>query len=225
LATTHFLRKTLYHEFVETVVVPPDSDGLIMATRTIRIFCADPSITNFGWSLLDYELSSGHTTVVKSGTITGKSMLKQEAELKDLYESRYVVLWGIEKLLRDMIAEFKPDYVVSESAFQHRFPQAYAALVLVIQALRTATMHTLKRNIHLIAPKESKKVVGQSGSAAKMTVQDAIFNNPHITLRPARSNGQPPEISEHAYDSIAAGLAFIETYLPGILASEKLARL
>ena len=193
-----------------------------MANRLIRIFCTDPGLTATGWSLLEYNLTTGHTEVIKSGTITGKSLLKQQPTLQDKFEKRYIVLWELEKYLQNMIIEFAPNYVVSESAFAHRFIQAYAALVLVIQTIRTATMRTLGQDIHLIAPRESKKAVSNSGTSDKTAVQDSIFNNPLISFKGSKSSNQLPEISEHAYDSIAAGMAFIQIYLPSILAIEKI---
>jgi len=191
--------------------------------NSIRIFSCDPALTNFGYSLLEYNLTTGHTTVIKSGTITGKSLVKSQVALQKEFEKRHIVIWELERLLQSMIIEFKPDYVVSESAFSHRFVQVYAALMLVIQAIRTATMRTLGKDIHLIAPRESKKAVSHTGAAEKVTVQHAIFNNPNVTINETKTNSIA-DMTEHAYDSIAAGLAFIQNYLPTLMASEKIMR-
>jgi Holliday junction resolvasome RuvABC endonuclease subunit len=191
-----------------------------MSDRIIRILALDPSLTATGWCLLEYNLSTGTTVVVKTDTITGKSLLKKQVDMQSRFERRYIVLWELEKLLVTMIGDMAPDYVVSESAFMHRFVASYAALVLVIQTIRTAAMRTLGRDIHLIAPRESKKAVSDSGAADKATVQEAIDHNPLITIRRPKSNQF--EITEHAYDSIAAGMAFIQIYLPSLLAAQKI---
>ena len=188
-----------------------------MADRIIKVLACDPGITSFGYSLLEYNTSTGHTTVVKYGTITGKSLLKQQKELQDRFENKYIVLWELEKILMTMFAEYCPDHIVTESAFSHTFLQAYAALILVIQTIRTASMRTFGRDIYLIAPRESKKAVSDDGNANKQSVQDAIFRNPDISIKVSKNN-QLDGLTEHAYDSIAAGIAFIKGYLPSILA-------
>jgi Holliday junction resolvasome RuvABC endonuclease subunit len=193
----------------------------MIGRNTIRCLACDPGSVTFGWSLLEYDLTTGHVTVLKSGTILGKTLVKQQVKLQAQFEKRYIVLWELEKLLVEMITEFKPDYVVSESAFSHRFAQTFAVLTMVVQAIRTAAMRTLGRDIHLIAPRESKKAVSHNGAADKATVQDAIFNNPNITINVTKNN-TIADITEHAYDSIAAGMAFVQNYLPALIACEKL---
>ena len=189
-----------------------------MTDRVVRLYCADPGLQFFGYSILDYNLSTGHTTVIKCGTITGKSLVKQQKEMQARFEKRYIILWELEKLLQEHFLEYSPDYIVSESAFAHSFIQAYAALILVIQSIRTASMKTIGRDIYLIAPCESKKAVSSHGTANKESVQDAIFKNPQITILKNNKSTQET-ITEHAYDSIAAGIAFIHGHLPSILAS------
>lgn len=186
-----------------------------MADPIVRIFCADPGLTNFGWSLLEHNRATGHTTVVRCGTITGKSLVKQQKDMHPRFEKRYIILWELERVLQEMFSEMVPTHVVSESAFSHSFIQAYAALILVIQSIRTASMRALGRDIYLIAPCESKKAVSSYGNANKESVQDAIFKNPQITILKSTKTTADP-ITEHAYDSIAAGIAFIQGHLPSI---------
>jgi Holliday junction resolvasome RuvABC endonuclease subunit len=192
-----------------------------MSQRIVRILAFDPGSTLCGYCVLDYNLSNGTTTIFKSGTITGKSLIKQQPKMQAHFEKRYIVLWELEKLVESLIKEYTPNYVVSESAFAHRFIQAFASLTLVIQSIRTATMKAMGRDIHLIAPRESKKAVSASGGADKALVQSSIFNNPNVIF-PVVKNNIPVEMTEHAYDSIAAGLAFIQNYLPSILACENI---
>lgn len=187
-----------------------------MESRIVKIFCVDPGLQSFGYSLLEYNVSSGQIVVLRYGTITGKSLLKQQKEMQLRFEKRYIILWELEKVLEALFLEHKPDYVVSESAFSYKFIQAYAALILVIQSTRTAAMKTLGSDIYLIAPRESKKAINFDGTSDKKSVQDAIFKNAQIIFQQNKNN-QVEELTEHAYDSIAAGVAFIHNHLPSLL--------
>ena len=189
-----------------------------MTDKVIKLFCTDPGLKLFGWSLIEYNTKTGHVVVVRYGTITGKSLVKSHKEMQSRFEKRYIILWELERVLQEMFLEYSPDYVVSESAFSHSFIQAYAALILVIQSIRTASMKVFGRDIYLIAPRESKKAVSEDGNSDKEAVQSAIFRNSNITILTKGQNSEP--LSEHAYDSIAAGVAFIKNYLPSIVVSQ-----
>jgi len=184
-----------------------------MAKSTVTIMAFDPGLAACGWSLLQYDLTTGHITVLKCGTITGKALLKIEKGLQQRFEKRHIILWKLESLLTEMFSDYEPDYIVTEDAFMHRFVAAYAALVLVVQTIRTAAMRILDKPLYVIAPRESKKAISTDGNADKMTVQDAILRSPHITFRGPKFD----EYTEHTYDSIAAGIAFINNHLPAIL--------
>lgn len=186
-------------------------------SNIIRVFATDPGLTNFGYALIEYNLSNGHRTVIKYGTITGKSLLKSQKDMLNRFEKRYIIIWELEKVLQEMILEMSPDYVVVESAFYHTFPSSFAALTMVIQAVRTATKNAMGRDIYLVAPRESKKAASADGNSNKTLVQYAIFGNPDITVSNKLSNID--ELTEHSYDAIAAGEAFIMNHLPSILIS------
>lgn len=190
-----------------------------ITNRPIRILAFDPGLTSCGWSLIDYDLATNHKLVSKYGTILGKTLLKNQKQLQLQFEKRYIILWELEPLIMGMIRDMAPDYVVSESAYAHSFIQSYAALVMVIQTIRTAVMRTLGSDIYLIAPKESKKAISADGTSDKASVRAAIFSNTAITIR---ENKHTPleEITEHACDAIAAGVAFIQNQLPTVLASK-----
>ena len=189
-----------------------------MAKSTVTIMAFDPGLASCGWSVLQYELTTGHTTVLKCGTITGRSLLKIEPDMQKQFEKRHIILWKLEARLTEMFETHMPDYVVAEDAFMHRFVLAYAALVLVVQTIRTATMRTLNRPLFLIAPRESKKAISADGGADKSTVQEAILRNPAISFRSNKFD----EYTEHTYDSIAAGIAFITNHLPILLSAPKI---
>lgn len=186
--------------------------------RILRIMACDPGLANFGWSVIDYNLTTNVKTVLKYGTITGKSLIKAQKDLLPYFEKRHLILWELEPCLIALIREYEPHYIVSEAAFSHQFPQSYAALMLVIHTLRTAAKNTIGRDIHLIAPRESKKAVSDDGTSDKLAVRDAILANPTIIIRPDRHIPLEDALSEHACDSIAAGIAFIQNQLPSVIA-------
>jgi len=192
-----------------------------MTNRIIRVFGADPSLLAFGWSVIDYDTATNHKTVIKYGTILGKTLLKNQKDMQSKFAKRYIILWELEQFLIALLQETSPDYVACEGAYSHLYIDSYAALVMVIQTLRTAVMKTCHDDIYIIAPRESKKAVSHDGNADKISVQDAIINNPTITIRTNKQN--PVEkITEHTYDAIAAGIAFIQNQLPSALASKNL---
>jgi Holliday junction resolvasome RuvABC endonuclease subunit len=192
----------------------------MMRKSPIKTLNVDPGLTTLGWSMIEYDLDTNQKTVVKYGVITGKTLLKNQKEMQAKFAKRYIILWELEPILMDLIKEWQPDYVACESAYAHSFIESYAALVMVIQTLRTAVMRTLNQDIYLIAPREGKKAVSQDGTADKSSVQTAIFANPTITIRSSKHNPLDA-ISEHECDSIAVGVAFIQNQLPSILASKQ----
>jgi Holliday junction resolvasome RuvABC endonuclease subunit len=193
-----------------------------MANHTIRVFAIDPGLTNLGWSLLEYDLRTNTKTVLRYGTITGKSLLKTQKEAQAHFEKRHLIVWELEPLLIEMFLDMAPEFIAVEEPFAHIYIQAYAALVIVVQAIRTASRKALGRDIYLIAPKEAKKAISNDGTANKDAVQDAINKNPSIIIKVCKQN-TPEALTEHACDSIAVGVAFIQNQLLSILATRNIA--
>ena len=188
-----------------------------MSTDKIRVMAIDPGLQNLGYSFIDYDRKTNIKTVERYGTITGKSLLKNQKELQEHFEKRHIIVWELDPIIRNLILEYKPEYVVVEEPFAHIYIQAYAALVIVVQTIRTAVRHTLGRDIYLIAPKEAKKAVSSDGTSDKNTVLESIASNQYIIIKQCKQNKEE-EYTEHAGDSIAVGIAFIQNQLPSILA-------
>ena len=191
----------------------------ILANKVFRILSIDPGLTNMGISLIEYDLLTNTKTILRYLTITGKSLLKNQKEMQQHFETRHIIVWELEPLIMQMVEDEKPDFVVVEEPFAHSFINAYAALVIVVQAIRTAVKKTLGRDIYLIAPKEAKKAISKDGTSNKDAVQEAILKNPSIVIKVSKQNSVEP-LTEHAADSIAVGVAFIQNQLPTILASQ-----
>ena len=182
----------------------------------VRVLAYDPALTKCGWSHIEYDINTGMNNVVKHGEIVGKTVLKNRKGLIGIFENSYLILCEIEDIVSQMIKDFKPDYIVVENAFSHRFPKAYASLVLVINAIRDAAFKTHGKDIFLIAPRESKCSVSGNGTSDKVAIQNAVLNHPNISIKDTKQ--QPlTSLSEHSADSIASGYTFTTNYLPTLL--------
>lgn len=185
--------------------------------KTYKILSIDPGLTACGYSLIEYDQSTNNKIVLRYGTILGKHLLKNQKEMQSHFEKRHIIVWELELLIIKMIEEMEPDFVVVEEPFAHIYIQAYAALVIVVQAIRTAVKKTLGSDIYLIAPKEAKKAISNDGTSGKEAVLIAIQKSPDISIKPSKSNTDE-NLTEHACDSIAIGVAFIQNQLISILA-------
>ena len=186
--------------------------------QIIRIFSIDPGLTSLGWSIIEYNVTNNLKTVTRFGTITGKSLLKKQKDLQDVFEKRHIIVWELEPELTALVEAMKPQFIVVEEPFAHTYISAYVALVLVVHTVRTVARKTIGRDIYLIAPKEGKKAISNDGTSGKEAVQKAVMNDPTITIKKCKQNNED-ELTEHACDSIAVGVAFIQNQLPAILAS------
>lgn len=189
-----------------------------MSKQPTLIMAIDPGLNNLGWSLIEYHSTTNQKNILRYGTIQGKTLLKNQREMQEQFEKRHIIVWELEPLLTEMILDMKPQYIVVEEPFAHIYIQAYVALVLVVQTIRTVARKTLGRDIYLIAPKEGKKAISNDGTSGKEAIQKAVLNNPSITIRQCKQNTDE-QLSEHACDSIAVGIAFIQNQLPAIMAS------
>lgn len=190
-----------------------------MAKDTVRVLAFDPGINFMGWALLEYRCSTGAITVLKYGTLNGTSLTRKLKELLQLYTKSFVTLEAYEMVIEDMIREMKPDEVVSEDAFFHKFPQTYGSLLLIIHTIRRMTRKTLNKAVHIVAPMETKKVItGKGNRVEKQDMRDGVLNRTHVNLLEVDSF--PLEkADEHAIDAIGHGTTFIVKFLPDILSA------
>lgn len=185
--------------------------------QKVRILAIDPGLMNLGWSVIDYNLNDNTKTILKYDTISGKTLLKSQKNLQAEFENRHLIVWELEPALIEIFTIYKPDYIVVEEPFAHIYIQAYAALVMVVQTVRTASKKVFTKDIFLIAPKEAKKAISSDGTSGKEAVQEAIKKDKSILLDETQLVDIP--LTEHACDSIAVGIAFIQNQLPAVIAS------
>lgn len=191
-----------------------------MSSKHIRILSFDPAITKMGWAVSDYSTETDIDHVVKYGLIKGDVVIKEiKKTMMPEFSKQYTILTAYRDLLCMMIREFSPDYVVTEGAFAHRFPRAYASLTLVIDRIRQAAHETLHCDIYQIPPTEIKSIVTGSGIASKDDIRASILGNEKIVFKQSKQN-PIAEASEHEFDAIGAGYSFAKHHLQSILAEK-----
>lgn len=207
----------------EVVTSPAPSQPAIVdlttpMVTTVRILAFDPGITEMGWSVVDFEPLTGKSHVVAAGTLHGQKLVKTDKELKAYFQKPFCVLMAYQKICMDLIRKYKPAHVVSESAFNFRFPQVLVSLTLVIHTIRCAAKDIMMRDIHTVAPMETKKEVAGYHMADKEQIKSSIIAYEGLTFAEGIDK---KEMTEHEYDATGHAICFAKRYLPDILAVPK----
>lgn len=189
-----------------------------MASKTIRILSFDPGVGQMGWAVTDYDCTTGRSHVLKYGLIKGDQVAKELRKIMlPEFSKQYTVLCAIRDTVKLLMSEYRPDYVVSEGPFAHRFVQAYASLKLVVDRLRQASHEVLNKNTYEVQPTEVKLLIFGKGTANKDEVKAGVLKCKDMTIKASKVN--PIEhASEHEIDAIAVGYCFVKRTLPSILA-------
>ena len=186
--------------------------------NTIQVLAFDPGVGMMGWCHIQFDLSDGTSVVLRRGLITGQHLLKERKELQNKFSKSFIILEVFFEIFCQLIDECKPDYVVTEGAFYHKFAQTYASLSLVIHTLRRACRIKLGCDLYEVAPMETKKAITGNHMADKNQIKQSLMTRPGLTIK--ESPTAPLEdVSEHEYDAIGHGLTFIAKDLPTVLAS------
>lgn len=193
--------------------------GDAVAKPVIRVLAFDPGIGEMGWALLHYQTATGKVHVAKHGTLVGAKLIKDKKEQWAKFSKSFVTLDAYYCTAVEMLREYEPDEVVVEGAFYHKFAQTFASLTLVIHTLRRACRDVLGKNLHEVAPQETKKTVSGYATADKAKMREAVLTHPDLVIKDSK---QYPiaEASEHAIDAIAHGTTFILKTLLTMLVAE-----
>lgn len=171
----------------------------------LRIFAVDPATTKSGWALLELvSLDPLKINVLNHGQIDGQKLLTRNKDLLKVFQKQFCVLELLEEEYTRLLEEFKPDDVVSESAFGYTHMSAFMALSLAIHTLRKATRKVLYKDLHTCPPTISKKALTGSGGADKDQMRKSLLESKDIVFI------EPPlVISEHEIDAVAHGVGYI----------------
>jgi len=187
--------------------------------KKIRTLNFDPGLTMTGWSVTELDLESGVLQVIRLGNIQPAAVASRADRREDVekFSKRVISLVVLRAAIIQLLDEFKPDYIVMEDIFFNPSrPQAHAALCMWQCTAKLTVYDHYGKTITAIAPKAAKLAISGRGDSKKLNVQQAILENPKITFK---SDKLIPMLNEHCADSVAIGYAFVQTYLPTLLAA------
>ena len=186
----------------------------------IRTLNIDPALSKCGWSILDLKKGSGGknatVSVVRWGNISASAVAGRvaNAEFCKRYSKRIISLRELRAGIREIMIEFKPDYITIEDTFFHTsFPTAYAALEQCITTIALLLHDEFQQPLYRIPTKSAKKSISDSGSSKKINVLTAIRDSKVITFRQKK---KAAELDHHSADSIAVGYHFLSKIWPDI---------
>ena len=195
-----------------------------MSKTRYRVLSIDPGITNTGWAVTDYNVKTSVMTTSAYGNfdkayLVTQRKAMQSQDMHKRYVKHYVLLDAYFYVICDLIEKYKPDEIVCEGAFAHKFIQAYMSLTLVIHTIRRAAHACIDKDIHIVAPQEAKLWVTSSGSSTKTETSTAILDYKNLTIK---SNKQRTieKAPNHVFDAIAIGVTFIQKSLVVMLSAE-----
>ena len=183
---------------------------------TYRILAFDPAITAMGIAVMDYDTRTKIATIIHTETIEGAKLLKDYKHFKPVYSRSFVIQTAIYDYAKNhLVPHWKPDYCATEGAFHYKFVTALVSITLVINALRSALRDTVVKELHSVAPMETKKEIASKARADKDEMKAAVLSSPHIFFPPDFKN--PEFLTEHEYDAIGHGVTFCIRQLPNLL--------
>lgn len=170
-----------------------------------RIFGIDPGSDTMGTSVVDYDLRSGRCVLQYAATHSGSQLMRDYPRWITVYGERATRLWSHEAYLLNLMQRWQPHYVISESPFMGRFPQAYASLVECMHVIQRAVRtYDEWMPLHTVDPPTVKAVVGvKAKGSTKDDVKQALLGftfleNPHgIDIA---------GLDEHSIDAIVVAL-------------------
>lgn len=172
--------------------------------RPYRILAIDPGTNTLGTAILDMDLVTKRVSLEFAQTFKGDKMARRLEHVSSVYGDREAKLQAHTDNLFRLMVDYGPTAIISESPYMRKLPQAYAALVECLGAIRRAIQHydpTIC--LELVDPPTVKKAVGAPGkggdkSLVKQGVKAQVaLENPHgIDL---------DRLDEHSIDAIAVG--------------------
>jgi Holliday junction resolvasome RuvABC endonuclease subunit len=179
-----------------------------MKKCTIKILAIDPGLTNTGWTLLEYDPSSGDVVVAKIGEFhPGPTADRAEyREETEKFSKRTISLTLLRQMLIKIMEAETPDYVAVEDIFFNpQRPMAHAALAMWHCVTRMTCYDVLNKPMEVIQTKIAKQEITGNGGNGKLSVQQSILSCPSIKFK---NKTVEMLMDEHSADAIAVGYAF-----------------
>lgn len=175
-----------------------------------RVIAIDPGSNRTGFSALSY-FPGGEIVCYTAFSCHADKALKQYGDLCDVHGDRYVRNLIIAQALRDLIEEFPPNWVISESPFS-RHVQTYAALTEAITLFHNAILeYDPYVPFDLIDPVSVKKSIGvRLGGGASKERKDKDLVQQLVSERRDVIGLPHHQMDEHSYDATAIALYHID---------------
>lgn len=173
---------------------------------SLRVISIDPGSNRAGYTVIDYNLTSGKKNVLYSNTMSGDALsgLYFEPYAKELYGERMTKNMSHGLFLGHLLKKYKPMLVVCEAAYAGKFINAYKALTEHVTLLRVA-VYNYDRTLEfgMIEPSRVKALMGVKGNTGDKTLmtkalkkrEDVLLNEIDIS-----------SLDEHSIDSICIGI-------------------
>lgn len=183
------------------------------ANSTSTLVGVDPGTTKLGFCVLEFDVSTFEVIKIDASTLDGDKLFGSQWTAK-LYGDRASRIEALEYCFLQRLIDLQPFGVASEAPFYNqRRPNAYAALMEVICALRTAVRtYSLTKPLYLVDPPSVKRAIGAAGNADKIAVQKAIVAHPIISSKLITPIG---ELDEHSLDATAVAYWLLQSYADG----------
>lgn len=171
---------------------------------SIRILSIDPGTYYTGVAIMDLN-HLGEINIRFVETIDSGHLSLNMGDVVYVHGDRFARILAITHQITNIINQYQPNVVVSESPYMGRFPAAYGALVEVLSMIRlTIYHHNPSMGFLTIEPsavKQAFNVKGTSGDKNLMYLSLLKLNLVFDTYLHQR------KFDEHSIDAIAVGYA------------------
>lgn len=181
-----------------------------LSPDTYRVIAIDPGSNKTGFSALSYH-PEGIIQCYTAFSCYADKLVKRYGDICEVHGERYARNLIITEALSELIEEFDPHWVISESPFS-RHVQTYAALTEGVTMFRGAVLkYDPFIPFDLIDPVSVKKSIGvKLGRGASKERKDKDLVQ-HLVCERKDVIGLPHhQMDEHSYDATAIGLYHID---------------
>jgi Holliday junction resolvasome RuvABC endonuclease subunit len=154
----------------------------VYQTQEACLVGIDPGTTSLGCAVLRFNVLTMQITGITAQTFIADK-LPSNPHIAHYYGNRTSRIKTLYEQLRYMYQLVEPVQVWSEAPFINtRMPEAYGALVEVVDTVRRSVMdHSLTLGFYVIPPSNVKKGIGAKGGADKDHVRQAMMAHPEIS--------------------------------------------
>lgn len=167
----------------------------------------DPGGYQLGVAVYEFDPSTLELNVPHVGTFKPERHTSTIEYLEEIHGGRYTRMTAIEDHLSRLLDHYKPLWVVIETPYLGRLPQAFEALLDCVGAVRRAILkHDYLVPLYEVTPSQAKAGVGSKDSS-KEAVALAVSE---LGLLP-----DVKHLDEHSTDAMAVGYTMFNNLYKG----------